>query len=515
MSVPTINVVTSVMKLTNHKKKNRLRRRRRNMLKACEVEAPTCPPYEGEATDEYKARLASGVIKWEDVPVLFPRGTEVVFDGNTAAVGGIVENGQFGTGYYGVYWLISIRVIAVNSSGRLGIQFANVRVYQTPANEFKLNDLSLQVISSSKKALLHERGLAYREQASAPCYREYDGEFLVRGIWGLTPVAGRGRIMIDVGGCRQQEPNLLYSLGSYFTDECSRNDDNDSSTENTYQIPDDMIWMSWDSLPAFSFRNKTWGLIAVGKTSPVTFHPEAFDTLVMDANKKKVITALVAHAGNGFADIIAGKSGGFIFLLHGAPGTGKTLTAEATAELFRRPLYMVSIGELGTDPRQLEEHLSSILELSQRWDAVLLLDEADIFLEQRTDHDLLRNAMVGVFLRQLEYFNGIMFLTTNRVKNFDKAFHSRISLAFMYPMMDDSIRAKIWTNLLGAANIKKVNIKKLAELQLNGRQIKNIIRLAQSVSAAEKGEVDTKMLVKMADFSTEFTADLESTKNFN
>lgn len=58
----------------------------------------------------------------------------------------------------------------------------------------------------------------------------------------------------------------------------------------------------------------------------------------------------------------------------------------------------------------------------------MLLDEADVFLERRVNNDIKRNAMVGVFLRLLEYHQGILFLTTNRVSTFDDAFNSRISV---------------------------------------------------------------------------------------
>jgi SpoVK/Ycf46/Vps4 family AAA+-type ATPase len=56
---------------------------------------------------------------------------------------------------------------------------------------------------------------------------------------------------------------------------------------------------------------------------------------------------------------------------------------------------------------------------------VVLIDEADIFLEKRTTTQIDRNAVVGTFLRVLEYYNGVLFLTTNRVHDFDEAFYSR------------------------------------------------------------------------------------------
>lgn len=139
------------------------------------------------------------------------------------------------------------------------------------------------------------------------------------------------------------------------------------------------------------------------------------------------------HAAESIDDVIQGKGRGLVgtwytsqlrktpltlfeAVLHGPPGTGKTLTAEGISELLKCPLYMVSAGELGTDSRYLENELQKILDICHAWGAILLLDEADVFLEKRNMHDIHRNALVSIFLRQLEYFQGILFLTTNRVE---------------------------------------------------------------------------------------------------
>jgi hypothetical protein len=87
-------------------------------------------------------------------------------------------------------------------------------------------------------------------------------------------------------------------------------------------------------------------------------------------------------------------------------------------------LYCVSAGELGTDAKTVDQALIQILELAQTWKAVLLLDEADVFLFQRSSSDVVRNALVSIFLRQLEYYQGILFLTTNMIAQCDAAFES-------------------------------------------------------------------------------------------
>jgi SpoVK/Ycf46/Vps4 family AAA+-type ATPase len=159
----------------------------------------------------------------------------------------------------------------------------------------------------------------------------------------------------------------------------------------------------------------------------IIWNDAAIDALVLGEHQKNLIYSLVKrHAvdENGFDDIIKGKGRGIVGLLSGSPGSGKTLTAEAVAEVTHRPLYSLSAGELGTEPIEVEQKLSNALELSQLWKAVLLLDEAEVFLTQRTVSDIVRNALVSIFLRQVEYYQGIMILTTNMPQQCDLAFES-------------------------------------------------------------------------------------------
>jgi AAA+ superfamily predicted ATPase len=179
----------------------------------------------------------------------------------------------------------------------------------------------------------------------------------------------------------------------------------------------------------------------------------------------------------------------WILLLHGGPGTGKTLTAESVAEIAEKPLYRVTCGDIGTEPDEVEKYLESVLNLGKIWGCVVLLDEADVFLEQRSLEDLLRNALVSVFLRVLEYYDGIIILTSNRVGTFDEAFKSRIQLALHYATLGPFQRRQIWENFivrlesLGEEMIDfddlKDHLEQLAKEKMNGRQIRNAITTAR------------------------------------
>jgi AAA+ superfamily predicted ATPase len=154
----------------------------------------------------------------------------------------------------------------------------------------------------------------------------------------------------------------------------------------------------------------------------------------MEPSLKSVIYQLVtAHSTDSadFDDFVKGKGKGLIGLLFGPPGSGKTLTAEAVAETAKMPLYMVSSGALGHDPVDIQHRLSGILKLASHWKAVLLLDEADVFLAERTLTNIERNAIVSIFLRELEYYQGILLLTTNQAQVIDEAFQSQFSLEYL------------------------------------------------------------------------------------
>ena len=97
-----------------------------------------------------------------------------------------------------------------------------------------------------------------------------------------------------------------------------------------------------------------------------------------------------------------------------------------------------------------------------------------------------------------------MFLTTNRVADFDPAFHSRISIAMHYGSLDQTAREKIWLNLLQAAGIQGIDGQALSLYNLNGRQIKNTIRLAQGLARQEGVDVNYDHFMTCIDLGQQF-----------
>jgi hypothetical protein len=158
-------------------------------------------------------------------------------------------------------------------------------------------------------------------------------------------------------------------------------------------------------LLGFSLSKKQWGAFAISGLKNVEWNEAAFAKLIIEPNRRNLICSLVsAHRNdaNGFDDIVQDKGKGLVGLLSGSPGVGKTLTAEVVAELTHKPLYMISAGELGTDIEKVDKRLEMVLDITKRWNGVLLIDEADVFLQARSDMDLIRNALVSIFLRRLE-----------------------------------------------------------------------------------------------------------------
>lgn len=364
----------------------------------------------------------------------------------------------------------------------------------------KPETLAVRPITDEELVKLTERGKKLIKYGKSGTYASYSGNMFKLTPYGIYKFRADGRVMVDPIGFNKKLPSYSRTYGLIDCED----------------VPEDLMFMCYPFVNGFSFTTKEWGEMYVSQLSDVVFDDKAFDYLVLDESIKQMIKALVVNSEGTFTDIIQQKSGGTIICLNGNPGIGKTLTSQSLAEMLHKPLYSVSVGELGTTVETLEKRLAEVLEIAHAWNAIILLDEADIFMEKRASNDIQRNAMVSIFLRLLENYQGIMFLTTNRPENFDEAFRSRISISINYKDLDENARYKIWINLLEASqtnlsqtnlsqtnssqpklsqpNLSQSDIEKLSKVVMNGRQIKNCIRMGQCLAKETKQDLTREII---------------------
>lgn len=283
------------------------------------------------------------------------------------------------------------------------------------------------------------------------------------------------------------------------------------SPDTPSSLTEEQLLCCTEKVRGYSLRDKEWFQFYVDNIKDIEWNDKAFDALVAPPEQKDLILAFaesqIKNAGH-FDDVIQGKGKGIIMLLSGPPGVGKTLTCEAVAEAMKVPLFSVGAADLGSKPREVEKALGDILEMCAKWNAVVLLDEADVFLEPRTSLSLDRNRLVSIFLRQLEYFEGIMFLTTNRIESMDPAFESRIHLSLQYHELDKAARRQVWSTFLHRSSemeesnvgaFSDADLDRLAKVPLNGRQIKNMLKTAQLLASRYDEVLGMKHLTMVLD----------------
>ncbi|OGM49509.1 hypothetical protein ABOM_001748 [Aspergillus bombycis] len=255
----------------------------------------------------------------------------------------------------------------------------------------------------------------------------------------------------------------------------------------------------------YNLHRKAWNDLAVDHISDVRWNSEAFHSLVIEKRAKSLIEALIASQleQEEPTDLISGKG---------------------SRRDSKKPLHRVTCGHVGTKAEQVGKYLDFVLHLGRIWGCVALLDEADVLLEQRSLEDLKRNAPVSVFLRVLEYYEGILILTSNRVGTFDEAFISRIQLALHYPDLGPSQRCQIWQSFIDRLeslnedidfdNLRE-NMDVLKQEKLNGRQIRNVITAARQHAKWKKTTLTFEHLKDVIEISGRFGTYLHDLRGFS
>lgn len=306
-------------------------------------------------------------------------------------------------------------------------------------------------------------------------------------------------------------------------------DDQDAKAE----FSDEQYLICPPRVLGYHLESRTWLELDVEKLQiiPQLVSDSAFKKLQLQKPLKELIRNLVqSHTSSTgkkalMEDIVKDKGRGLVILLHGPPGVGKTLTAESVAAMAGKPLFAISTSDIGLDPADVEHNLESLFELAARWRAVLLFDEADVFLESRSSHtsDLTRNALVSVLLRVLEYYSGILILTTNRINQFDIAVQSRVNLGIKYTNLSMTQKKQIFKQFINDVPDDKIDDKEgilewfdedadaVEWLEpLNGRQVRNVLFSAASLAVKEGGVLRVGHVRTMAKHTAKFQGDLKA-----
>ncbi|CAM1509892.1 Fc.00g002270.m01.CDS01 [Cosmosporella sp. VM-42] len=492
---------------------------------------------------EYAEQIELGKVSHGLLWALYPPGTIVYSSGGTYEECEVIESTEYS---YGDEAFQLHTVFGSHTGQKFGIS----RMSRNIKRFARLMDISIHNLSavplrklpkqqqSDIQNRLIARGKRFVDLQEANATNlSYAGPF-----WAFNPAVYQktlddnkqvqiiGRVVVDATAVRRlnlREPDeqVAPSLQRHFRQHSSSpksgtsspadSDDEDGSSPNfNYKerdydesdkrtLTDDEYLICRPDIDCFFLPERHWGRVLVQNLTDIEWNGDAFEQLQMLSSKKSFLRTLVTgfdpNQTMGFDDAIEDKGGGLIFLLHGEPGLGKTMTAESIAESAHLPLYHVTTGQLSTDISELETQLQNIFMLGQRWKAVLLLDEADVLMSQRTLNDLNRNGIVAVFLRLIEYYKGLLFLTTNRLEGFDTTFYNRIHVKITYPQLDHEARSNIWRNLLTRSKVPLDEswsadlYRILGQLKTNGRDIRNIIKIAKIIA---DGSQDAKFSVE-------------------
>ena len=152
-----------------------------------------------------------------------------------------------------------------------------------------------------------------------------------------------------------------------------------------------------------------------------------------------------------------------------------------------RPLFVIDNRMFGDSGEEFEEGLQKALDTIKRWNAIGLWDECEVYLRSRSN-DLEANTRISSALRLLEGFEGVLFMTTNKPQEIDKAILSRSQCRIYYPQFTLEQRRKVW-ELTIPENFPikdwETHADELASLPLSGRDIKSVLQNASDIADSE------------------------------
>jgi hypothetical protein len=191
-------------------------------------------------------------------------------------------------------------------------------------------------------------------------------------------------------------------------------------------------------------------------------------------------------------------------LLHGPPGTGKTMAASIVANELALPLYRVDISAvLSKYIGETEKNIAQLFDWAESMNVVLFLDECESLFSKRTEtkdsHDRFANMQVGFVLQRIESYSGLVILATNLMGNMDKAFMRRFRFIIEFPSPTSEERLRLWRHIFPdkVRLDADVDFELLAEkASISGGYIRNAAISAAFLAAQDGGTVKMAHLVK-------------------
>lgn len=230
-----------------------------------------------------------------------------------------------------------------------------------------------------------------------------------------------------------------------------------------------------------------------------------FDSVIMPDDKKELILDAIGQIDHhetifekwGFGEVFE-KGTAISMLFYGVPGTGKTLMAQAIAEKYGKKLKIISTAEIeSSEPGAAERNIKAFFE-NTKDDTVLLFDECDSLIYDRTNVGAILAAQVNQLLSCLEHYTGIVIFTTNRLGVLDEAFNRRLSLKLEFEMPKFEERVQIWKRMFPkkAPVDKKMDWERLAKVEIAGGYIKNaVLRAARMAAVRGHKKITTDIVV--------------------
>ncbi len=250
----------------------------------------------------------------------------------------------------------------------------------------------------------------------------------------------------------------------------------------------------------------------------VTKNKVNIDSVIVSDEKKKSILSAIDQIKNhdliftkwGFGEVFE-KGTAVSMLFYGIPGTGKTLMAQAIADKLDKKLKIIGNAEVqSSEPGGAERAIKQFFK-SAKEDTILLFDECDSLIYDRSQVGSILAAQVNQLLSSLENFNGIVIFTTNRLGHLDEAFNRRLSLKLEFEMPTKEERIAIWKRMFPkkAPLDKKIDWDLLAEFEVTGGYIKNAVLRAARLAASEKAKKIT-----MKHLGSSLKAEIEAMMEF-